>query len=297
MRFARIAGRRVAYAEYGDPRGRPVLIIHGAWGGPSSTLWTGPRLRWDAPTDGLRLICYDRRCAGWSEYAETDFTLADLARDAVGLLNHLNIKQAAVIATSAGGPIGLRLALDAPERVSALALLNTGAALMHPNPSLPRSAGLLDRLATVRERLAMLDLAERAGVRAAVLAYESEWRTPPQAGFEQEEEEAALAAALRHRAAALTRLPQTDLIHLAAGALRNMHAQRNADLTPELERIAVPTLVVHGDADTTIPIEFGQHLAAKIPTAKFLPLPAHSHGLIRNANAQTLLTKWLRAML
>ena len=203
-----------------------------------------------------------------------------------------------MIAISAGGPIGLRLALDAPERVSALALLNTGATLMHPSPPLPRSAGLLDRLATVRERLAMLNLAERAGVHAAVLAYESEWRTPPQAEFEQEEgEEAALAAARRHRAAALARLPQSELIHLAAGALRNMRAQRNEDLTPELSRIAPPTLILHGDADTTIPIEFGQHLAAKIPTAKFLPLPAHSHGLIWNANAQTLLTEWLRATL
>lgn len=296
MRFASIGGHRVAYAEYGDPAGRPVLIIHGAWGGPSSTLWTGPRLRWDAPTDGLRLICYDRRCAGWSEYTETDFALADLARDAVEMLDYLNIKQAAVIATSAGGPIGLRLALDAPERVSALALLNTGAALMHPDPPLPHSAGVLDRLATVRERLAMLALAERAGVRAAALAYESEWRTPPQAGFEEEEaEETTLAAARRHRATALTRLPQTELIRLAAGALRNMRAQRNADLTPELQRIAVPTLVVHGDVDTTIPIEFGQHLAAQIPTARFLPLPAQNHGLIRNANAQTLLTEWLRA--
>lgn len=297
MRLARIAGRRVAYAEYGDPAGRPVLIIHGAWGGPSSTLWTGPRLRWDAPTDDLRLIWYDRRCAGWSEYAETDFTLADLARDAVGMLDHLRIERAAVIATSAGGPIGLRLALDAPERVSALALLNTGAALMHPSPPLPRSAGVLDRLATVRERLAMLDLAQRAGIRAAVLAYESEWRTPPQTGLEQEEEEAVLAAARRHRATALTRLPQSELIRLAAGALRNMRAQRNEDLTPELSRIAPPTLILHGDADTTIPIEFGRHLAAQIPTARFLPLPAQNHGLIRNANAQTLLTEWLSAML
>lgn len=295
MRFASIGGRRVAYAEYGDPRGRPVLIIHGAWGGPSSTLWTGPRLRWRTPTDSLRLIWYDRRCAGWSEYTDADFTLADLARDAVGLLDYLNIKPAAVIATSAGGPIGLRLALDAPERVSALALLNTGAALMHPNPSLPRSAGVLDRLATVRERLAMLDLAEREGVRTAALAYESEWRTPPQAGLEEEAEETTLAAARRHRATALANLPQSDLIRLAAGALRNMRAQRNADLTPELSRIATPTLVVHGDTDTTIPIEFGRHLAAKIPTARFLPLPAQNHGLIRNANAQTLLTEWLRA--
>ena len=292
MRFARIADRRVAYAEYGDPRGRPVLIIHGAWGGPSSTLWTGPHLRWSAPTDGLRLIWYDRRCAGWSEYTDIDFTLSDLARDAVDVLDYLRIERAAVIATSAGGPIGLRLALDARERVSTLALLNTGAALMHPNPPLPRSAGVLDRLATVRERLAMLDLAQREGVRAAVLAYETEWRTPPQARFEQEEP--ALAAARRHRASALARLPQTELIRLAAGALRNMRAQRSVDLTPELERIAVPTLVLHGDADTTIPIEFGQHLAAAITGAEWAELADKGHGLIGDRDAQSVVTEWLR---
>lgn len=280
--------------EYGDPRGRPVLIIHGAWGGPSSTLWTGPRLRWSAPTDGLRLIWYDRRCAGWSEYTDADFTLSDLAQDAVEVLDYLRIERAAVIATSAGGPIGLRLALDAPERVSALALLNTGAALMHSDPSVPRSAGVLDRLATVRERLAMLDLAERAGVRAAVLDYEDEWRTPPQAGF-NEEEEATLAAARRHRASALARLPQAELIRLAAGALRNMRAQRSVDLAPELGRIAVPALVVHGDADTTIPIEFGRQLAAQIPAAKFAVLPGQGHSLIRNEDAQSLIAKWLRS--
>ncbi len=292
MRFTRIAGRRVAYAEHGDPRGRPVLIIHGAWGGPSSTLWTGPRLRWSVPTHGLRLIWYDRRCAGWSEYTDADFTLSDLVRDAVDLLGYLRIKRAAVIATSAGGPIGLRLALDAPERISALALLNTGAALMHPDPPVARSAGVLDRLATVRERLAMLDLAQRAGVRVAVLAYEKEWRTPPQAGFEQEE--AALAAARRHRATALARLSQTELIRLAAGALRNMRAQRGLDLTPELSRIAVPALVVHGDADITVPIEFGRQLAASITSAEWAELADKGHGLIGDEDAQSVVTEWLR---
>ncbi len=293
MRQALIGGRRVAYQEYGDPRGRPVLIIHGAWGGPASTLWTGPRLRWHAPTEGLRLIWYDRRCAGWSEYVESDFALADLARDAVELLDHLRIERAAVIATSAGGPIGLRLALDAPSRISALALLNTGAALMHLSPGVAHTAGVLDRLATVNQRLAMLDLAEREGVRAAVLAYEEEWRTPPAAGFEQEEP--AVAAARRHRATALARLPQAELIRLAAGALRNMRAQRGVDLTAELSAIQAPTLIIHGDADTTVPIEFGQSLADAIPRAEWVALKGKAHGLIWDADAQAVLANWLQA--
>ena len=99
-----------------------------------------------------------------------------------------------------------------------------------------------------------------------MLAYEEEWRTPPAAGFEQEEP--ALAAARRRRATALARLPQAELVRLAAGALRNMRAQRGLDLTAELSAIQTPTLIVHGDADTTVPIEFGQSLAAAIPRAE-----------------------------
>ena len=290
MRQALIGGRRVAYQEHGDPRGRPVLIIHGAWGGPASTLWTGPRLRWRAPTKGLRLIWYDRRCAGWSEYIESDFTLADLAQDATALLDHLRIERAAVIATSAGGPIGLRLALDAPSRISALALLNTGSALMHPEPNIARTAGVLDRLATVNQRLAMLDLAERSGAQAAVLAHEQEWREPPP----PPDEDDGLGPFRAHRRQRLQTLPQPELVRLAAGALRNMRAQRNMDLTPELSRMATPTLIIHGDADTTIPIEFSQSLANAIPHAEWVALKGKAHGLIWDADAQAVLTKWLR---
>lgn len=291
MRFASISRRRVAYEQYGDPIGQPALIVHGAWGGPSSTLWTGPRLRWPTPTDRLRLIWYDRRCTGWSEYTDADFTLADLAQDAVGMLDYLRIERAAVVATSAGGPIGLCIALDFPERVSALALLNTGAALMHPDPPVKRTALVLDRLSTVRERLAMLNLAEREGVRAAVSAYEQEWRTPPQPAAEDD----GLGAFRAHRMRALQRLSDADLARLAAGAIRNMRAQRRIDLTPELGRVAIPTLVLHGDADTTIPIEFGAALAAAIPRAEWLPLKGKSHGLIWDEDAQAIVTEWLSA--
>ena len=290
MRFASINGRQVAYEEYGDPTGRPVLIIHGAWGGPSSTLWTGPRLRWSVPTNGLRLIWYDRRCAGWSEYVESDFTLADLARDAVDMLDYLRIERTAVVATSAGGPIGLRLALDFPNRVSALVLLNTGAALMYPDPPVKSTAPVLDRLSTVRERLRMLDLAEHEGVHAAVSVYEQEWHTPPQPPADND----GLGAFRAHRLRALQRLPDAELARLAAGALRNMRAQRGIDLTPELSRVAMPTLVVHGDADTTIPIEFGAALAAALPGAEWVPLKGKGHGLIWDEDAQALIAEWLR---
>ena len=182
MRLALINGRRVAYEISGDPTGRPVLIIHGAWGGPSSTLWNGPRVRWHVPTDGLKLIYYDRRCAGLSLYDTKPFTLEDLANDAADLLDYLNINRVAIIATSAGGPIGMRLALDHPDRVESMVLLNTGASLMSLTPTgVPLDDPFVaDRLETVAKRLALLELMETQGIEAAVADSEDEWRTLPQ---------------------------------------------------------------------------------------------------------------------
>ena len=293
-RIALIAGRRTAWREHGDARGAPVLIVHGAWGGPSSTLWNGPRLRWQAPTDGLRLIHYDRRCAGHSDYSGGDFTLSDLARDAVVLLDHLQIDRAAIVATSAGGPIAIRLALDSPDRVGALALLNTGAALMHPRPkglAEPWSGEVQDRIATVERRLTMLDLADREGTAAAVAATESEWRTPPDP---PPSDDPKLQAARDHRAAALSRLPRGELIRLADGAIRNMRAQRGVNLRDQLQRLHLPVWIGHGDADTTVPIDFGQALADAIPHACFQVFPDTGHGLIVEPAAQAVLGEWLR---
>ncbi len=292
MRLALINGRRVAYEIGGDPNGRPVLIIHGAWGGPSSTLWNGPRLRWRVPTNGLKLIYYDRRCAGLSQYDTEPFTLEDLANDAVDVLDYLDVEQAAAIATSAGGPIGLRLALDHPERVEALVLLNTGASLMSLTPT-----GIdlddpfvADRLATVARRLALLNLLDRRGINAAVAASEDEWRSPPQPA----EPDPSLKTYRHNRQAAAKNLSEPELARLAHGALLNMRAQRDEDLSDELYRIGCPVLIVHGDSDTTVPLTLGQALASSTPGSEVTILRGVGHGLIVDPAAQEVVVTWLR---
>ncbi|MCZ6708402.1 MAG: alpha/beta hydrolase, partial [Chloroflexi bacterium] len=87
MPSARLNGVTLAYETRGD--GLPLLFIHGGYGGPSSTHWPGPRLEWLMPAGDFTTILYDRRCAGDSEYVDRPFTLDDLARDAVALLDHL----------------------------------------------------------------------------------------------------------------------------------------------------------------------------------------------------------------
>ncbi len=292
MQLALINGRRVAYEISGDPTGKPVLIIHGAWGGPSSTLWNGPRIRWQAPTDGLKLIWYDRRCAGLSQYDAEPFTLEDLATDAVDVLDYLGIEQAAVIATSAGGPIGLRLALDHPERMESLVLLNTGASLMSLEPVAvdPVDPFVADRLETVSKRLALLDLLEAAGLEAAIAAAEEEWRSPPQ----PPDPDPSLALFRENRQRTLATVSGCVLSRLAHGALLNMKAQRGIDLANEVGDISCPVLIVHGDADTTVPLAFGQALAAGIPQARLIILGSEGHGLIVNSAAQGAVVGQLR---
>lgn len=291
MRLALINGRRVAYEIGGDPDGQPVLIIHGAWGGPASTLWNGPRLRWSVPSDGLKLIAYDRRCAGLSQYDAQPFTLEDLANDAVSFLDYLDIEQAAVIATSAGGPIGMRLTLDHPDRVEALILLNTGASLMSLSPSGidPDDPFVADRLATISKRLALLDLFDAEGIEAVVAASEDEWRSPPQ----PPDPDPSLRSFRENRQRVLSDLPGCELTRLAHGALLNMNAQRGVDLSDEVANIRCPVLIVHGDADTTVPIAFGRVLSNRLPQADFREIKGEGHGLIVKPRAQQVLVTWL----
>ena len=238
------------------------------------------------------MIWYDRRCAGLSRHEAEPFALADLASDAVDLLNYLGIERAAVVATSAGGPIGLRLALDHSERVESLVLLNTGASLMSLSPSGvdPADPFVADRLATVAKRLALLDLLDARGIEAVIAESEEEWRSPPL----PPEFDPVLASFREHRQRALANLPTSELTRLAHGALLNMRAQRDVDMTDELNGIGCPTLIVHGDADATVPIAFGDALASSMPGADVVRLGGAGHGLIMNPEAQETVTTWLR---
>lgn len=292
-RIALIGGRRTAYETQGDPNGVPLLILRGAWGGPASTLWGGPRLRWRAPLDGIRLIPYDRRNSGASAYSEEPFDLADLARDAIDLLDYLSIPETTIAAASAGGPIALRIALDYPDRVQRLALLGTGAALIHPDPPFlrkPGSAFVEDRLATVRQRLAMLDIASTEGFANAVAATETEWRNPPAAPASDSE----LDQYRANRSAALAKISTDELTRLAAGAMRNMQAQAHQDLTNELHNIQCPAWILHAQDDTTIPHEYGQALADAIPHSKLTTLPGTTHALIDDPEVQHAIAGWAR---
>src|ERR687892_490489 len=121
MPFARINNCVHHYVVEGATK--PVLVF-------ANSLGTDLHI-WDVAAERFgeyfRIVRYDQQGHGLSEAPPPPYSLDDLARDVVGLLDHLEIDQAVVCGISVGGLIGQALALSYPERVRALVLCDTGA--------------------------------------------------------------------------------------------------------------------------------------------------------------------------
>lgn len=98
--------------------GEPVLFIHGGMGDECAAVVIEPALLND-----YRVIDYHRRGWGDSSCPETPISIGQQSADAVAILRQLGIERSHVVGQSYGGVIALQLALDAPERVHSLALL------------------------------------------------------------------------------------------------------------------------------------------------------------------------------
>jgi pimeloyl-ACP methyl ester carboxylesterase len=144
-------GLTLEYEDFGDPAALPLLLIMGL--GAQLTLW--PMELVEALVErGFRVIRFDNRDIGLSQKMEgarapsmvrhillrriglrprVPYTLADMAKDAVGLLDALGIGRAHIVGASMGGMIAQHIAFSSPERVLTLTSImsTTG------NPKLP----------------------------------------------------------------------------------------------------------------------------------------------------------------
>ena len=120
MQRARVDGAELEFEVTGA--GEPVLLIHGAFIAEAyAPLCAEPALN-----SRYRLVRYHRRGYAGSSPVRAPFSLAEQAADCRALLRHLGIERAHVVGHSSGGVIALQLALDAPEVVHSLILLEPG---------------------------------------------------------------------------------------------------------------------------------------------------------------------------
>lgn len=194
---------------------------------------------------GLRVIRYDHRGHGRSPVPQGPYGIADVAGDAVDLLDRLGIPRASVVGLSLGGMVGMWLGQHAPDRVERLVLCCTSAELG------PRS--MWD------ERIAAV---AAGGTEAVAGAVTERWLTP----------------VTRERRPELARWLH-DMIAATppAGYAGCCAAIRDLSLVDDLPSIAAPTLVISGSADPATPPEHGQRIADGVPGARFVVVPDVAH--------------------
>jgi|AntDeeMinimDraft_5_1070356.scaffolds.fasta_scaffold01083_7 pimeloyl-ACP methyl ester carboxylesterase len=114
-----VAGRTVAYTEYGDPTGRPAVLLHGT---PGSRRFGG-LFAPAAAEQGVRLLAVDRPGYGDSE-AWPERSIADIGVVVAAVLDDAGVEQAGIIGFSGGGPHALAVAATHPDRVSSVDVIS-----------------------------------------------------------------------------------------------------------------------------------------------------------------------------
>jgi len=126
MPFAEVNGQRIRFDDSGGD-GHAVILSHG---------FLMDREMFASQIDALvpefRVVTWDERGFGETEFDGEPFTYWDSAGDCLGLLDYLGIDRAALGGMSQGGFLSLRAALLAPERVRALVLIDTQAGVEDP---------------------------------------------------------------------------------------------------------------------------------------------------------------------
>lgn len=246
----------------GDPSDAPVLLVMGMCAQGIS--WPDDFVQ--QLVDGRRhVVRYDHRDTGRSDtvdYTAHPYTLADLAEDAVAVLDAHGIDSAHVVGASMGGMIGQLLALRHPQRVRSLTAIMSSpvggdrSQLPAPSQEFLRTAqeGATNPPATREERV------EHALRTWRVLA----------GSLSLDEDEVRRTT---ERALDRARRPGSELNHQKA------ISSTGFDNAPRLSDITAPTLVVHGTEDPLLPLAHGEALAERIPHAELIRVEGMGHSL------------------
>jgi pimeloyl-ACP methyl ester carboxylesterase len=240
-----IAGTDLYFERRGE--GEPLLLIQGLGG--NSLHWGEGFL--GGLEDGFELILYDHRGAGRSGPLDGEHTIADLAADALALLDVLEIERAHIVGISMGGMVAQELVLQAPERVRTLTLGCTF-------PGGPEAT--------------MTDLSVVGMLAEAVLSGDDE-RTL-RVGYE-----VMIAAEYADREGAYELYSELAGQHPAPipVLMAQLSAIMGHDTSERLAEIEAPTLVVHGTADRLMDVANGELIARLIPGARLELLEGSGH--------------------
>ncbi|MFI8975068.1 alpha/beta fold hydrolase [Nocardia asteroides] len=265
------SGTTICFRDSGDEANPAILLVAGL--GEDLTYWTASFVG-SLVAQGFRVIAMDNRDVGQSTFATTPapslwrqlikrprpdaYSLADMAEDCVGVLDHLGIARVHLVGRSMGGMIAQTIAATEPGRVMSLTSIfsTTGASKVgRPAPSTIRllaSPPAKTRTAAVRAHL-------RITAHVAGTAYPID-----------DAAEAAVAARGWDRSSG----------DPAAGTARQIQAiQYSGDRTAQVRRITAPTLVINGDRDLLVDPSGGVATVRAIRSAQHIVIPGMGHHI------------------
>jgi pimeloyl-ACP methyl ester carboxylesterase len=267
-------GIELYYDTFGDDADPTLLLVPGL--GAQCVGFDEPFCEQLAAL-GVRVLRYDNRDVGLSTHldgveadpltavvaatggqpVDAPYTLSDMAADAMGLLDVLDVPSAHVVGTSMGGMIAQTIAIEHPERVRSLTSIfsTTG----EPEVGVPHPevlAGLMSIMTPAEDRATQvaqgIELARLIGTKST---------------FDED------------RVRARTEM-FIDRAYDPAGTGRQMVAiLASGSRAAELPGIGAPTVVIHGDADPLVDISGGRRTAELIPSSTFVELEGMGHDL------------------
>jgi pimeloyl-ACP methyl ester carboxylesterase len=267
-------GLQITYDSFGDPSHPVVMLIMGL--GTQMIHWSEQFCQLLA-SNKLRVIRFDNRDIGkstwltdypvpstwdfisnslFSKKVNAPYLLDDMADDTLALMDSLNIHKAHIVGASMGGMIAQCMALKSPNRVSSLtSIMSTTGNRSLPKAKIRVMAKLLKPLATEIEP----HVAQSLGV----------WRMlhGEYFPFDRESVEKVIRYSVQRGVN-------------PAGVARQLSAIIDSpDRTLGLQKLQIPSLIIHGDIDPLVPVECGIATAAAIPGATLKIMEGMGHTL------------------
>lgn len=245
-----------------------TLVLSAGLGG-SASFWL-PQL--DDLRKQYRVVLYDQRGTGRSPDTLPDgYSMRDMAAELASALADLGIAQYTVIGHALGGMVAMQMALDYPERLTGLVIVN-GWLRLNPHTQ---------RCFTVRQAL-LLNVGVEAYVRAQPLfLYPADWLAENQARIEAED------------------VQHTTHFQGMENLLRRLNALMQCDFTQQAPSITQPVLVICAQDDLLVPWTCSQTLSQVLPNATLQKMPwgGHAMSVTDSSTFNQLLLNWLASAL
>jgi pimeloyl-ACP methyl ester carboxylesterase len=256
------SGRKLCYAEFGDPDGHPVIHFHGNVSSRLGPLLLGDKL---ISQSGLRLIAPDRPGMGQSDF-QPSHCFSDYPKDIVFLADTLGLEKFSILGISGGGGYVSACAAKIPNRLIN-AVIVSGAWYLMDLPMLNRWIYTLARIFPLLYRgVLKLMLPFYKGDPAKILA------------TFKKQMSAADYAVLKslHRIEAYCKSTIEAMSQGTKGTAWDVQLYlRPWDF--KIEEIQIPLTFFHGEQDKTIPILLAQRFIDRLPTAKLYSYPDEGH--------------------